>query len=178
MTDQTTFRLVDLAQNRATDFDIRPSSQILQPLAQELELIGLRKVRLSGRIAAQGAHNWTLNAQLGATVTQPCVVTLDPVNTRIEAEVRRLYVKDFENPDDPETEMPDDEATEPLPTEIDLLVILAEALALNLPQYPRKDGADLGEAVFAEPGKQPLRDDDAKPFAGLANLRDQLKRDS
>jgi uncharacterized metal-binding protein YceD (DUF177 family) len=54
---------------------------------------------------------------------------------------------------------------------------LAEALALALPLYPRAPGAELGEAAFTEPGKPVLRDEDARPFAGLAHLRDKLKGD-
>ncbi len=52
-----------------------------------------------------------------------------------------------------------------------------EALTLALPLYPRADGADLGEPVFTEPGKRPLTDEDARPFAGLKDLRDRLKKD-
>ena len=36
-------------------------------------------------------------------------------------------------------------------------------------------GAELGEAVYAEDGVQPMRDEDTRPFAGLAALRGQLK---
>jgi uncharacterized metal-binding protein YceD (DUF177 family) len=57
---------------------------------------------------------------------------------------------------------------------IDVSAVMAEALALHLPLYPRAGGADLGEAVFTEPGLAPMRDEDAKPFAGLAGLRDTL----
>ena len=71
--------------------------------------------------------------------------------------------------------MPDDDTIEPLPDVIDLGAVLAEALALNLPLYPRADGAHLDQAVFTEPGKLPMTDEDARPFAGLAGLRDQLK---
>lgn len=144
-------------------------------LAAELDLLGLRKVRFAGEIVAQGKRDWRLQAKLGATVVQPCVVTLDPVTTRIEAEVTRIYEASFVYPDETEAEMPDDETREPLPETIDLHEILAEALALNLPAYPRADGADLGEAVFTEPGKPAMRDEHARPFAGLAALREQLE---
>ncbi|MGB1722615.1 MAG: DUF177 domain-containing protein, partial [Paracoccaceae bacterium] len=40
---------------------------------------------------------------------------------------------------------------------------------------PRAHGADLGEAVFTEPGKAAMRDEDTRPFAGLAALREQLE---
>ena len=50
-----------------------------------------------------------------------------------------------------------------------------EALALALPAYPRANGAALGEAVFAAQGVAPLRDEDLRPFSGLASLAERLK---
>lgn len=175
MPHPTRLRIADLAQNRATSFDIVPSPAHIAALAAQLDLLGLRKLRLSGQIAGQGRADWVLSARLGATVVQPCVVTLDPVTTRIDADIRRVYVTDYTDPDSPEAEMTEDEAVEPIPAEIDLEQILAEALALHLPQYPRKPEADLGKAVFTEPGKSAMTDEETRPFAGLANLRDQLK---
>ena len=49
------------------------------------------------------------------------------------------------------------------------------ALALALPLYPRAPGAELGQAVFAEPGTAPLKDEDLRPFAGLAGLKAKLE---
>ena len=51
------------------------------------------------------------------------------------------------------------------------------ALVLALPEYPRSEGAELGEAIFTEAGLAPMKDEDARPFAGLAALKDQLKPD-
>ena len=116
--------------------------------------------------------------QLGATVVQPCVVTLAPVVTRIEEPVGRSFVAGWEPPQGDEVELPEDVDTEPLGTAIDLGAIMVEALALALPAWPRAEGADLDEAVFTEPGKAPMTDDDAKPFAGLAALRDKLSKDT
>ena len=52
--------------------------------------------------------------------------------------------------------------------------VALEALALALPPYPRAPGASLGEAVFAEQGVALLRDDDLRPFSGLASLAERL----
>ena len=52
----------------------------------------------------------------------------------------------------------------------------AEALALALPDFPRAEGVELGPAVFTEPGATPMTDEAAKPLAGLADLRDRLKK--
>jgi uncharacterized metal-binding protein YceD (DUF177 family) len=110
-------------------------------------------------------------------------VTLDPVTTRIEETVERVYVPEeayFEEEDDigGESEMPEDTSTEPLGMVISARDAMIESLLLALPQYPRATDADLGEAVFAEDGVTPLKDEDTKPFAGLAALRDQLDKKS
>ncbi len=177
MTGQKPFRVADLPQNAPTHFDLRPDTDALAALKQDLGLLGLRKVSFVGTLRATGKHDWVLDAKLGATVIQPCVITLEPVTTRIETTVRRVFVTDWLEPDEPEFEIPEDDETEPLGTEIDPAGVLAEALSLALPQYPRAQEAELGQANYTEPGKQAMTDEEAKPFAGLAGLRDALKKD-
>ncbi|WP_170338229.1 YceD family protein [Ruegeria arenilitoris] len=177
MSDLSTLRVADLPQNSPTAFELRPPSRQLEEIRDALGLLGLRKLSFVGELRAQGKRDWVLTAKLGATVIQPCVVTLDPVTTRIEAPVRRVFMANWSEPDEPEFEMPEDDETEALGPEIDLDQVMREALSLALPQYPRKDGAHLGDANYTEPGKQAMTDEDAKPFAGLASLRDALKKD-
>lgn len=177
MPDTLLWRIADLSQTHDNGFSLIPDAPARAALAQEMDLLDLRKLRFDGAVSAQGKRDWRLRAKLGATVVQPCVVTLDPVVTRIETEVEILYTDKYDTPTEAEAEMPEDDSREPLPEAIDLEAVMAEALALNLPAYPRKAEADLGEAVFTEPGQTPMRDEDARPFAGLASLRDQLKGD-
>lgn len=167
-------RVSDLKQNSATAFALRPESDALKNLTQELELLGLRKLSFNGDVKAQGASDWLLSAKLGATVVQPCGVTLEPVTTRIDVPVRRIYLSTPLEEDAPEIEMPEDDSMEPLGHWIDPEQVMIEALVLALPLYPRSEGAELGERVYAEPGVKPMRDEDARPFAGLAALKDQL----
>lgn len=169
-------RVADLAQNRPTQFDLRPDSAANKALASQLGLTVLRKLHFAGSLTAQDKRDWHLKARLGATVVQPCVVTLDPVTTRIEIDVARVFLAHWTSPDEEEIELPEDDTVEPLGKTIDLGAVMAEALALALPAYPRKPGADLGEAIFTKPGHAPMRDEDARPFAGLADLRDTLKK--
>lgn len=176
MTDSTALRVADLPQNTATPFDLTPDATTLRSLAEELGLLALRKLRFSGEISAQGQRDWQLSGRLGATVVQPCSITLDPVTTRIDTDVRRTYVADLPEIEAEEAEMPADDTVDALGRVIDPAAVMAEALALALPLYPRKDGVSLDTNVFAEPGIAPMRDEDARPFAGLADLRDSLKK--
>ena len=168
-------RVSDLPQNRGTSFEIVPAADVMAEIAQELGLDGLRKLRFAGRVMAQGRSDWRLSAELGATVTQPCGVTLVPVTTRIDVAVSRTYLRDYADPDTPEAEMPEDETVEPLGTWIDPWAVMVEALSLEVPQFPRAPGVELGEVVVTEPGAQALRDADLKPFAGLADLKARME---
>ncbi|MCT4682920.1 MAG: DUF177 domain-containing protein [Roseicyclus sp.] len=162
--------------SRAADrpISVTPDAQTRARLADELGLDALRKLRLEGRLIPTGKRDWRLEAVLGATVVQPCVVTAAPVTTRIDEPLTRRYLADMPEPEGDEVEMPEDDSAEPLPDTLDLLAVMTEALALALPPYPRAEGAELGAAVFAPPGVAPMTDEDAKPLAGLAALRDRL----
>jgi len=173
----TPLRVSDLSANRPNSFDLRPEADIRAAIAEALDITGLRKLRFHGAIIADGGQDWRLDATLGATVVQPCVVTLAPVVTRLDLEISRRYMVSPPEPEigeDGEALMPEDDTIEPLGPVIDPAAVMIEALALNLPLYPRATGADLGEAVFAGPGVAPMRDEDARPFAGLAGLREAL----
>jgi uncharacterized metal-binding protein YceD (DUF177 family) len=156
-------------------FDIAPTPAESAALARLMDARAVRKLRLTGRLAAAPGGAWRLDATLGATVVQTCVVTLDPVTTRIDTPVRRLFAPAAAT-DGPEIVIAavddDEDATEPLGERIDLGLVATEALALALPAYPRREGAALGEdAVCGPPGAAPLAAGEVRPFAALAALR-------
>ena len=167
-------RVADLRTDAPTPFSLVPDAPTCAALAESLGLLGLRKLRLKGHVRPLGKQDWELTASLGATVTQACTVTLAPVTTRIEAPVTRRFLKDFAQPEGEEVEMPADDESEPLSVWIDPEAVLIEALSLELPAYPRADGAELSQKNFAAPGIAPITDEDTKPFAGLADLREKL----
>ncbi|WP_368187773.1 DUF177 domain-containing protein [Aestuariibius sp. HNIBRBA575] len=169
-------RIADLPNRAGLDFVIEPDAEGRNAIGVDLDLLGLRKLRFSGRLDPMGSRDWRLVADIGATVVQECVVTLDPVTTRIDEKVERQYVTGYVEPDDSEVEMTDEENLESLPEVLDVAQVMIEALALHLPPYPRKDGAEIGSAVFTEPGQTPMTDEDARPFAGLAALRNSLDK--
>jgi uncharacterized metal-binding protein YceD (DUF177 family) len=169
--DSPLIRLTDAAGRVERALLLEPGAEALETLARDLGLLGLRKVRLAGRLVPRGRRDWRLEARLGATVVQPCVVTLAPVTTRIDEAVQRTYSADYVEPEGDEAEVPDDDSLEPLPEVLDLSALLAEALALALPLYPRAPGVELGQVLVSPPGVEPLTDEAARPFAGLKSLR-------
>lgn len=173
---QTVLRVATLSQRRSHDFDIAPTRQACAEIARDLGLTELRKLRFKGALLAVDGADWQLDARLGATVVQPCVVTLAPVSTRIDTQVNRRFVANWVEPEAAEeVEMPEDVSTEKLGSMIDLGAVMREALALALPDYPRSPGAALEQSTFAAEGVTPLRDEDTKPFAGLASLKKKLE---
>ena len=171
---ETALRVSELPQNAAKSFSLRPETAQLKDIAKQLDLLGLRKLAFSGDVQSEGKRDWRLTGTLGATVVQPCAVTLEPVTTRIDVPVLRRFVDTLHDIDAPEAEMPEDGTVEPLGAWIDPGDIMIEALVLALPLYPRAEGAALGEAVYTVPGQAPMRDEDARPFAGLADLKAKL----
>lgn len=167
--------MADMPKGGTRRFDLIFSTARLKDAIETLSLRDIRKVRIKGTLAPEGPKNWLLDVEVGASVTQDCVVTLQPVKTRIDTPVRRLFLTNWQEPEgDSVLEMTIDEDSEPLGEVIDLEQIALEAVALALPTYPRAEGAALETQVFAEPGIEPMTDEDAKPFARLAALRDKM----
>ena len=155
-----------LARRGGHRFEIEPDAEARAALAARLDLTGLRKLRLAGGItpdtASDDSNGWRLDATLGATVVQPCGVTLAPVTTRIDEAVTRRYSPDATPPEalpEGEMEMPGDDTVEPLGAVIDLDAVLAEALALALPPWPRSDDAALGTVCAAPKGARAAEGD-------------------
>ena len=168
-------RVADLPQRATKSFDITPSPDETSQIQDALALDGLRKLRFSGELSPLGKTDWRLTGQLGATVVQPCVATLAPVTTRIDTTITRQFLADFTDPDTPDAEMPEDDSVEALGAYIDLWHVLVEALSLAVPLYPRAEDSEAAVDIrVTEPGKAPMSDDEAKPFAGLAALKAQL----
>jgi uncharacterized metal-binding protein YceD (DUF177 family) len=165
------FRTAALSHRRPTALRWTAGPEARGALARALDLPAVAALAFDGAITPEGRNDFRLEGRLVAEVTQSCVVTLAPVPACIDEPVLRRYLADYADPAGDEVEMPEDDTAEPLPATLDLAAVLAEALALALPPYPRAPGAELGEAVFAGPGVAPLRDDDLRPFAALAALK-------
>jgi uncharacterized metal-binding protein YceD (DUF177 family) len=165
-----------LSETGANGFTLTPPAEVRHALAAELGLLELRKLRFVGEIRATGKSGWQLQAELGATAVQSCVITAEPVTCRIDVPVKRLFQKPGKaETAEPEVEFDGNDSLEPLGTEINLSFVLMEALALALPDYPRAPEAKLKDNVYTAPGVPPLSDADTKPFASLAKLKDKLK---
>ncbi|MFM7333370.1 MAG: YceD family protein [Tabrizicola sp.] len=168
------FRTGALSPRKPTRFAYRPDAAERAALADDLGLLALYSLDLTGEFRPVGRDELALEAQLVARADQTCSITLAPVPARIDEPVRRRYVAGMILPEGDEVEMPEDDSVEPMPEVINLAEVAAEALALALPLYPRAPGAEFGQATHAGDGVTPLSDADLKPFAGLQGLAAKL----
>lgn len=158
-------RVADLNPHRPRAVDLQPGADERAALAQEFGLLALPALRLRGELRAVGVTDWELQAELCAEVVQPCVVSLRPVRSRIDEPVRRRWTPEPPEPEAEEAEMGDDEL-DVLGRVIDLGAVLAEALALALPAWPRAADAELPDLAGAQAATEEVR----RPFAGLSDL--------
>jgi uncharacterized metal-binding protein YceD (DUF177 family) len=120
-------RIADLRARKPTRFKLRPEAEVLPLIAELIGADSVRKLSFEGELRPEGKHDFVLEARLGATVVQPCVVTLAPVTTRIEETVLRRYLAEMPEPAGDEVEMPEDDTVEPLPAVIDPGAVMLEA---------------------------------------------------
>ncbi|MEJ2123290.1 MAG: YceD family protein [Alphaproteobacteria bacterium] len=136
------------------------------------------------RLQPLSQGRYLLSGNVCANVTQACVITLEPVDERIDETVSVELWPEDQIPDDEDTERSvdnlstapcdDDTSTAKLPEipepiirgKIDLGLFAADVLASALNPYPRKEGAVFS---WSDPTDTPEK---TGPFAALTKLRD------
>lgn len=145
-----------------------------EALARRLGLVQIARLEVEGEVEAiRGGTVTKLSARLAADVTQTCVVTLAPIDSRIEADFVRLYAAEASAAAKVDEEIffdEQDEVIEPLKgNRIDAGEAAAEQLALELDPYPRVPGAALPQpAEPAGSGGEEGEAERSRPFADLA----------
>ena len=143
-------------------------------IAVDIGAIEIKKLRFEGAVVSTGTSNWRLTGQLGATVIQECVVSLAPVKTRLDVDV----VRNFTAEETAETARP----YAPVPEldiefvarSIDLAAVARETLLLELPIYPKIEGAESKLSNFSGGTEPDFNEDGRRPFASLSELRNRL----
>lgn len=141
-------------------------------LAAALEILAIDNLTLSGRIVPRGAGHFRLDGRLHASVVQACVVSLDPIASRLDVPLAIDLVPAGEIA---AAAVADDAADDPLaarlaePIEngvVDLGDIVFQEMSAALDPYPRLPDAELErrEATGDDP-------DAANPFAKLRALK-------
>ena len=116
-----------------------------------------------------------VRGDVSAVITQPCTVTLEPVQTEIKEQVETLLVPDdsrLARPQIVDGEMVVSAEGDDLPEtfsngKIDVGALAEEFFELAIPLYPRSDGAELPEGIEDQPGDAGADN----PFAVLSTLK-------
>ena len=174
-------RLSEINQSKPFDFHLMLSNEKVAELGKRLDLLSIKKVSLVGILFPLRINEWSLKAELRATVKQKCVISFKPVKTIVCETLNRTFSpaalqNTSEAVDDETSPVMFDDTLQELKDEIDLTEIIFEELTLILPLYPKIKGAELGYYSVTEPGAKPLNEENIKPFAQLSELKDKLAK--
>ncbi len=155
-------------------FDIEADALERQALAKRFGLLSLEALTARILLTPTAGGGVSAKCNLAAQLTQSCVVSLKPVESRVEATFERLYGHRTEPATsagiDIEPLAEEEDFPEPLGAgAIDLGEAAAEQLALELDQFPRlKDAAFAG---YSSGGKSAAAAGVEGSFAVLAKLK-------
>ena len=172
-------RFSEINQSKPFNFHLMLSNQKVAELVKRLDLLSIKKVSLVGFLSPLSINEWSLKAELRATVKQKCVISFKPVQTIVCESINRTFSPSalqntFEADDDGISPVIFDDTLQELNDHIDLAEIIFEELTLILPLYPKFEGAELGSYSVTEPGTKPLTAENIKPLAQLSELKEKL----
>ena len=173
--------------------DISATPQERTALARRFRLLGLDLLRATAKIEpADGADGkggtglLRLSGHLSAEVSQTCVVTLEPVASRIEEDFTLLYNPELAPEPAPASMAAAEVVVDPVAEEppeplgaggLDLGEAVAQQLAVALDPYPRAPGAALADAPGAPGAPEAPGPTEAGPRAGFAVLEALRRRE-
>ncbi len=166
-------RILPLSNLRdATHIGLTATREECAALAKRFEIDAVDSLRATVIVTpGPGQDECRVTGQLEAAVVQECVVTFEPVRSRIDAAIERL----FGPPKGPVREIELDPLhEEPEPLEggrLDLGEIVAEELALALHPYPRAADADEVLEPYLAGDAAPDADEEPSTLKPLASLR-------
>jgi uncharacterized metal-binding protein YceD (DUF177 family) len=149
-----------------TEHDIAAEPDERAALARRFALLALDRLEARVRLTRLAGGLVRLAAELSAEVVQECVVSLEPVTSRLEDRFTLLY---GEGREDAGEVMLSGEAelVEPAPGGVvDIGEAVAQQLSLALDPFPRAPGVAAPEASAGAAGSQ-------SPFAALSRWKEK-----
>ena len=155
-------------------FLLVPRRSAAAAMAADIGAIEIKKLRFEGVVVSTGTSSWQLTGQLGATVIQECVVSLAPVKTRLDVKVVRNFTTEEEAGTTRSYAPVPELDIEVVARSIDLAAVAREALLLELPIYPKVEGAEAKMSKFPGGTGPEFHEDGRRPFASLSKLRNRV----
>jgi uncharacterized metal-binding protein YceD (DUF177 family) len=162
---------VDAVAPKGTTVVIDATPEECGRLAEVYDILGVDRVHAELTLTPWRRTGVKVSGIVQASVTQACVVTLDPVPEIVEEAVEMTFLPEEEIgevPDDLEIDADREDPPEPLEGRfVDLGAVVAEHVALGLDPYPRAPDADFAGHIEDDGSA------DAKPspFAALKALK-------
>ncbi|MHA7773401.1 YceD family protein [Roseibium sp. M-1] len=162
---------------------IEPGPAELKTIAASFGLDAISKLTARFTLKPYRKEGLRVVGPLKAEITQTCVVSLEPFDSRLEIEVDRTFEPASSRPrkirdlnDDGEIEI-DLESLDPpdviLDGVLDLGAVICEEMALSLDPFPRRPGVEFESAeddALPEPEEPETK---PSPFAALKALKNQ-----
>jgi len=162
---------------------VRPGPADLKAIAKAYDLDAINDLTAKFILKPYRRAGLRVVGPLTATITQTCVVSLEPFDSAVEIDVDRTFEPQSSRPrkvrdlnEDGEIEI-DLESLDPpdviLDGILDLGAVICEELALTIDPFPRKPGVEF-EGGDADDTPEPI-EQEAKPspFAALKALKDR-----
>ena len=148
---------------RGQEVHVEATAEECAALAADFGLPGIRRLSGDYRLtnSAKGVH---VTGLVQASITQICVVTLEPFDSDVEEEVEVDFAEPAGMPAEPPTDINEYEPPDEIVNgQVDLGALTSEFLVLGLDPYPRKPGVDF---EYRDPA-----DGKDSPFAALGKLK-------
>lgn len=157
---------------------VKASPEECAALAEAADVVDVAALEAEFLVRPWSGHGFSVTGRVTARLTQSCVVTLEPIETRVDEMVDLRLVppehlaKYLETPDE-KGEIDVDVLAPDLPEAIengviDLGAIATEHFMLGIDPYPRKPGAAFDAAAA---GLGEAAPETTSPFAALARLK-------
>tara|TARA_B100000965_G_C19225712_1_gene597861 strand:- start:76 stop:630 length:555 start_codon:yes stop_codon:yes gene_type:complete len=168
-----------LRQTKKFAFQYTSNLKALTELTRILKIEELKAFSFQGQIFQLNEHDYTLRASFDATVVQLCIISLNPIKTKISNKINQSYI-DQENSQKTKYLLIDHDSIEKeqFKSEINVGDIMLEALSLEIPLYPRKKNAKFEGITVTDSEIKPLDRTTNNPFLSLKELklRNKLKK--
>ncbi len=153
------------------------NSRELEGVAELWQVLQVKSLRTEVHLSRWKKDGVRMKGRVEAEVVQACVVTLEPVETRIDEALEQIFIPegsklarivasdtaemvlDPDGPDLPQTFEGDT---------IDIGEVVTEFAALAIDPYPRKAGVEFADHVETDPGDSDAR---PNPFAVLKDWK-------
>ena len=162
------------------ELELQASEDERRRLARRLGLLSLDSLSAQARIRRESTTRFRVNVDFYAEVLQSCVISLEPVSSRIGDHFSVLCLDDAGQADAEVFVEPEgDEPPEPIADgRIDLGELVTQYLSLAIDPYPKRPEAELPGGFRRDGGTEEAGDDaedngeeGRNPFGALERLR-------